>query len=176
METGRNVFDREKGYMSDDVFNAILPNLNKYSRDLTLGFFGESTLHPKFNEYVDKLAYKKKYKLILNSNCSLLTKNDDQTLRKFNMFRISMDSPVESEWQDQCPGGNVIDINGNTSSDRLRVLQEKTLYWLSLKSRPTISLIYVTSSRNIKTIDQFAKKWCKYLRGGDMIIVKRMLT
>jgi radical SAM protein with 4Fe4S-binding SPASM domain len=44
---GGNQFNREKGYLSDEVFELFLDNARKYAKSVTVSFFGEQMLHPK---------------------------------------------------------------------------------------------------------------------------------
>ncbi len=56
--SGGNVFDRDKGYMPEDVFALVEDNCRRHATCVVLGFFGEQMLHPRFCEYVRRLAEK----------------------------------------------------------------------------------------------------------------------
>src|SRR4030042_133162 len=50
---GGNRFDREKGYMSDELWSVVVENAAKYASYVGLGFFGEPLMHPEFRRYVE---------------------------------------------------------------------------------------------------------------------------
>ena len=178
-DTGRNVFNREKGHISDGVFNVARYNIDRYAKIVSIGFFGEQMLHPKFEEYIDKLAFRKRYKLSFNSNCSLITDLNFDTIKKFDLFRVSLDASNGTLWNELCPGDTVKDLDGSESpnkEDRFKVLEKKIESWLSRADHPPIELECVVLSHNKHDTKNLIKKWRHKLGPLDRLVIKTVLT
>lgn len=151
--------------MSDELFETILTNLEKYkTKEVVIGFFGEQMLHPRFVEYVCMFPKKRKYKLKLNTNMSLVTEDMMHQLGNIDEFRMSMESINAEEYEKLRPGG------------QFDVIVEKMEYWLSLKHRPKTRIDYVTCSINKDEKSTFVDTWLHKMRKGDYILTKTVET
>ena len=173
---GGNQFNREKGYMSDELFNLALENAEKYANLVTIGFFGEPLLHPKFEDYVKAFPTERCYTLEINTNWSLVTKENMDTLKRFDYVRISLDASYSALWEKLCPGGPILDLNGVPRQDRYDTITEKIEYWLSLPEHTPTKLVYVVSSINEHDRESFVKKWRPKLSPRDYILTKSVLS
>lgn len=171
-----NPFDREKGFMSQEIFNLSLSNANKYAKQVTLGFFGEPLLHPKFVEYINSFPKNHLYKLILNTNFSLVTNKVLEALNAVDIVKISFDANSSDLWNTLCPGGPVLDMDGNKQADRYGCMSEKIERWLEREERPRTTIIHVVSSYNENEVGEFIKEWQPKLRKGDEILTKTVLS
>ena len=171
-----NAFDRPKGFMSDELWAKSVEAAMKHARNLTIGFFGEQQLHPKFDEFIRSVPDKRKFVLILNSNWSLVTEDSVDTLRKFNQVRISFDSADPDKWEKLCPGGALLTVNGKKSASRFGALADKTRWWMKMKNRPATNLIFVTQDENKDEVKAFVNEWRHVLGPRDKINTKSILT
>ena len=172
---GRNSFYREKGYMPENLFNIVLKNVKKYAKEVSIGFFGEQMLHPKFNEFIKSLAYNKKYELTINTNLSLVTNKNIEILKLFDEVRINLDSSYSLLYNRTCPG-TVLDINGNINHNRLETISKKLEYWLSLPDHSPTRIVYTVSSFNEHDKNQFVKLWLPKLTNKDYILMKSIIS
>lgn len=173
---GGNLFNREKGYMSDELFNLVLENAEKYAKSVTIAFFGEPLLHPKFEDYVESFPTNRCYALYLNSNWSLVTKKNMDTLKRVDSVRISIDASYAALYETLRPGGRVLDFNGVPCDDRYNTITEKIEYWLSLPDHAPTRLVYVVSSINEHDRKKFVKKWQPKLGPNDHILTKSVIS
>ena len=171
-----NIFDREKGYMSEDLFKIFLENAERYASSVVIGFFGEPMLHPKFEKFIQAFPQKRRYKLILNTNWSLANKENMETLMLFDSLRISIDASKSNLYETLCPGGPILDLDGRKSAERYETLVDKLNYWLNLEGHPHTILIYVISSLNAADKEVFLKKWLPKVGPEDSILTKRVIS
>jgi len=174
--TGGNKFNREKGYMSDELWNLVLENASKYASYIGLGFFGEPLLHPAFERYIELIPRNRPYDLIIFDNWSLVTKEKMETLKRFNCVVISLDASYSALWERLCPGGAVLDLNGMPSEGRYRTIVEKIEYWLSLKDHAPTQLCFVISSINEHDIEEFVRKWRPKISERDVVLTKTIIS
>lgn len=144
-------YKRDRGYVSDEVFEAFLDAAGKYASCVSIGFFGEQMLHPRFAEYMSRLAENKSYKLVLFSNFSKLRPEMIPPLMECDIVKIS----TNIEHPDA-----VSNINK----------------WLEVPNHPRTYLIYVTSSENVNRKQDFLNKWLPVLPKNDGIITKTIIT
>jgi len=173
---GGNQFNREKGFMSDELFNLVLGNAERYANLVTIGFFGEPLLHPKFEDYVKLFPTNRDYRLEINTNWSLVTKENMEALKRFDYVRISLDASYAALWEKLCPGGAILDLNGIPRQDRYDTITEKIEYWLSLPEHAPTRLVYVVSSINQHDRNRFVKEWRPKLGSRDHILTKSVLS
>jgi len=173
---GANRFDREKGFMSEELFNTFLENAEEYAASVVIGFFGEPMLHPRFEDFVEAFPKRRRYQLILNTNWSLTTKENMEALMHFDSVRISIDASNSELYETLCPGGPVLDMDGRARVDRYETLVEKIEYWLDLDRHPRTTLIYVVSSLNKDDKEAFLKEWLPKVKPEDSIATKRVLS
>jgi sulfatase maturation enzyme AslB (radical SAM superfamily) len=160
---GGNQFNREKGYLSDEVFELFLDNARKYAKSVTVSFFGEQMLHPKC-EYMKRLAYGRKYKLILFSNFSLVTKAMLPAMMDCDVVKISLDASNPETFNYVCPNGDYGVIIVNIGR------------WLNIDNHPKTYLVFVTSSINKHDKQAFLDKWLPRLSKNDGIITKSVIS
>ncbi len=170
-----NPFDRDKGFMSEELFELAAENARRYASKVSLGFFGEQMLHPKFGEYVQRLR-SDAYELVLFSNWSLFTREHVQALRACDRIQISLDSVDGPTWKSLCPGGPVLDLDGKPGGDRYETLVDKISYWLSLSDRPSTGLECVISSVNQADRHRIPRQWRRHLGPNDHIATKSVLS
>jgi hypothetical protein len=77
---GGNRFDRQKGYMSDELWGLVVENAAKYASYVGLGFFGEPLLHPRFWQYVKMIPKQRRYAFDLFTNWSLVTRENMEAM------------------------------------------------------------------------------------------------
>jgi MoaA/NifB/PqqE/SkfB family radical SAM enzyme len=173
-----NVFNRPKGFMSDVLFAKARSAALQHAQSVTIGFFGEQQLHPKFDELMKSIPPrgKRKFTLILNSNWSLVTQDTVDTLRNFDLVRISVDSADADQWEKLCPGGAVLNPNGTKGKSRFAALAAKTEWWMKIKNRPRTNIIFVTQEENEAERLAFVKEWKNILGRHDRINTKSILT
>jgi len=173
---GSNQFNREKGYMSEELWDIVLRNAAKYVGIIMIGFFGEPLLHPKFKSFIQMIPANRPYILHINTNWSLVTKENMETLKCFDLVRISLDTSNASLWEKLCPGGPVLDLNGVPSIDRYNMIAEKIEYWLQLKDHAPTRLVCVVSSINEHDVEKHVDLWHPKLSPRDHIQTKTILS
>lgn len=173
---GGNQFNREKGYMSEELFNLVMENAAKYAQWVCIGFFGEPLLHQNFQRFVESIPANRCYRLVLNTNWSLATKENMSTMKRFDLVAISLDASYSDLWEKLCPGSPVLTLNGVPSRDRYDVIVEKIQYWLSLPDHAPTQLVYVVSSVNEHNKNRFVKEWRPRLGPRDHILTKTILS
>jgi len=161
---GGNVYNRDKGYISDEVFGLALENARKYAKSVSISFFGEQMLHPEFSKYMKKLAEDKPYKLILFSNFSLFGPATYDAVMKCDVVKISLDASDSELFEKLCPDGDFADIEANIG------------IWLALKNHPKTYLVYTTSSINKHDKRTFLDKWLPKMSSNDGIITKSVIS
>jgi len=171
-----NQFDRPKGFISKKLFELVLWNAERYAREVVIGFFGEPMLHPLFQEFINSFPDKRRYKVILNTNWSLITAETMISLKKLDEVRISIDASKAEIWEQLCPGGKVLDLEGNPSRNRYAALVEKIEYWLSLPKHPRTNLVYVVSSVNKDDKERFLEQWLPKITLEDHIVTKTVIS
>lgn len=162
--SGGNPYNREKGYLSDEVFGIFLENARKYARSVSVSFFGEQMLHPKFDEYITRLSENRRYKLILFSNWSLVTDEMIPVIRKCDIVKISLDASNAKLFYKLCPDSRYRELTGRISK------------WLSLEDRPATYLVYTISSLNEYDKGAFLEKWLSKLTRRDGVIAKSVIS
>ncbi len=173
---GGNQFNREKGHMSDELFNLVLQNAEKYVKSVRIGFFGEPLLHPKFEDYIKSFPTNRCYSLDMNTNWSRVTKKNMDTLKRFDVVRISIDASYSALYEKLRSGAPVLDLNGVPCRDRYSTITEKIEYWLSLPDHVPTILVYVVSSINEHDRKNFVKKWRPKLGPQDYILTKSVIS
>jgi pyruvate-formate lyase-activating enzyme len=171
-----NRFDRGKGYMAGAVFDIVVENAKRYAREIVMGFFGEQTMHKSFDEYVWKLRGAFKRRMILNTNWSLVTAKMMDTIEVFDQVRISIDASNADLYEQLCPGGAFLDLDGSVAKDRYATLVRKIEHWFDRRRHPETWLIYVTSSINKHDRSEFARQWVPKTPQRDRVIMKRVVS
>jgi radical SAM protein with 4Fe4S-binding SPASM domain len=163
--------------MSEELFDICLYNINKYvPHEVVFGFFGEQMLHPRFNDFISKLPENHKYRLKLNTNFSLATYRDLDSLHKFDEVKISLDSSDGEIWNKLCPGSAILKMDGSVGSDRYITMEEKVKEWLEIENHSKTRLIYVISHINKSGKDAFIEKWRPLLSKRDCIHFKSIIS
>lgn len=160
-----NRFDRKKGYMSSGLFDLCMKNAKRYASEVTLGFFGEQLLHPQFEEFVERIPKKRKYRLVLNTNWSLVSRKTYPILNRFDCVKVSLDAASSDLYSKLCPGPK------GYMSQASRLID-----WLREKNRPRTEIIYVTSSINKAHRLYFVDTWRPKLRKNDVVSTKSVIT
>lgn len=173
---GGNKFNRAKGYMSDDLWCLVLENAKKYARYIGLGFFGEPLLHPAFQRYIEMIPSDRPYRLIIFTNWSLVTREHMEILKRFDRIIISLDASYSALYEKLCPGGAILDLNGETSQDRYDTIVEKIEYWLNMADHALTQLCFTISSVNEHDADEFVNKWRPRLGRQDEVLTKTILS
>ncbi|RLC92061.1 MAG: hypothetical protein DRI39_08955 [Chloroflexi bacterium] len=174
---GGNQFTREKGYMSDDLFSLVLENAARYAKRVQIGFFGEPLLHPRFEDYITSFPSKRRYSVDLNTNWSLVTRKTMDILKHLDCVIISLDASYSRLYDELCPGGPVLDLDGMPCRDRHAVLVDKIDYWLRLPDHAPTRIVYVVSSINEHDVKTFVDQWRPKLRSPkDCILTKSVLS
>jgi sulfatase maturation enzyme AslB (radical SAM superfamily) len=173
---GGNRFDREKGYMSEELWSLVVDNAAKYASYVGLGFFGEPLLHPEFRRYVEMIPCRRRYGFDLFTNWSLVTRENMESLKHFDCVRISFDASYAELWEQLCPGGTVLDLDGGPSGDRYSTLVSKMEYWLRQPDHAPTNLHCVVSEANQHYTKQLIAKWRPRLGSRDYIWTKTIIS
>ncbi len=176
--SGGNLFNRPKGYMPEDVFALVEGNCRRHATCVVLGFFGEQMLHPRFCEYVRRLAAKpRRYSMVINTNLSMATWEHLDALRLFDEVKISLDAYTSEQYERVRRGGRVITLNGRGfHEDRYSGMLDKTRQWLNIDPHPPTLLKFVVSEHTKGTEQQFLDYWLPRLPRQDGVRVKQMIT
>ena len=173
---GGNRFDREKGYMSDELWGLVVENAGKYASYVGLGFFGEPLLHPRFRQYVEMIPVQRRYAFDLFTNWSLVTRDNMEALKHFDYVRISFDASKPDLWEQLCPGGPVLDLDGVPSKDRYGTLVGKMEYWLRQPDHAPTNLHCVVSETNQHDTETLIAEWRPRLGPRDYIWTKTIIS
>ncbi len=172
---GGNRFTRPLGSMSPSLFKKATREAMCCAEHVSLGFFGEQLLHPRFSEFILSVPRERPFSLFLNTNWSLATEDMLDALRRFDVVRISLDAADKETWERLCPGGVVRDNRGIPGNGRYETLTEKIRWWLSLEDRPKTWIVCVRKQGN-EGEDEIVRMWKPLLRKGDCLVTKAMLT
>lgn len=173
---GGNVFDRKKGYMSEELFEIFLDNAHRYASHVIIGFFGEQMLHPRFEQFMQTFPRSRPYSVVLFTNWSLATRQNMDSLKNADNVRISMDASCSEVFEELRSGGAVLDLDGHPTANRYETLVQKLDYWLKLSDRPQTTLKYVVSSVNETDRDKFVAKFVPKLKQGDDLVTKSVIS
>jgi sulfatase maturation enzyme AslB (radical SAM superfamily) len=173
---GGNQFNREKGFMSDELWGLVLQNASKYAVYVCLSSIGEPLLHPAFQRYVEMIPRDRPYRLEIFTNWSLATRKNMETLKSFDCVRISLDASNSTLWEKLCPGGAALDLDGTPCQDRYDTIVKKIEYWLGLPDHPPTNLHCVVSSINEHETDLLVSKWRSKLGPRDSIWTKTVIS
>lgn len=171
-----NRFDRAQGFMSDETFGLCLANARKYAHSVSISFFGEQMLHPRFADLIRSVPPRRPYQLITNTNGSLLTERSLETLKLFDVVRFSIDSADSDSFERLRPGGAILTIGGKRGVNRYRALAEKIEHWLSLPDHPPTCLVYVKTQSNRDAVQEYLDHWLPLMPPDDHVIVKSVLS
>ena len=173
-----SVFTRRKGFMDPDLFRKTITEANRWAQSYSMGFFGEQQMHPQFDELIQGVPKRKDRKFLfsLNTNWSLVTKDTLETLKCFDQVRISIDASTKEVWEALCPGSDLLTKDGVKGNGRYETLIEKIKWFLQLKDRSNVRLIYVRQTANKHDEDVFRNEWKHYLRPTDTLVTKAILT
>jgi radical SAM protein with 4Fe4S-binding SPASM domain len=174
----RKLHHRERGFISQEVFDRALGQCQRHASAVSIGFFGEQLLHPKYNEFILRMK-RRAFKLVVNTNISLCTR---ETFNAWigagvNEVRLSLDAANPNVFN-RCRPGAVRDLNGRPVSkdQRLAAIHEKIKHWFSLpKHRPT-RIVYVKSSFNKGEKRKFVRQWRPHLKGKDHLMLKQIVS
>ena len=171
-----NPFDRRQGFMSDETFALALENAAKYARSVSISFFGEQMLHRRFNELIRSVPRDRKYHLVTNTNGSLLTHKNIETLKLFDIVRFSIDSVDSESFERLRPGSAVLTINGKRGENRFDTLAEKIEHWLNLPDHPPTFLVHVTTDANQHDRQAYLDHWLPRMGPNDHVIMKSVIS
>ena len=171
-----NRFDRPQGFISKETFDLCLENAEKYAAALTFGFFGEQMLHPKFGELISSISKLRSYKIVINTNGSLLTKQNIDILKMFDVVRLSIDSSDSDSFESLRPGGAVLTINGQRGENRYDSLREKIEYWFNEPDHPKTALVHVTTDENKGARQEYLEYWLPRIPKRDSVIMKSVIS
>ncbi len=176
MPDGLNKFDRPQGFMSQETFQLCLQNAGKYAASFTFGFFGEQMLHPRFDELIFSIPEVRRYKLVINTNGSLLTTKNIDALKHFDIVRLSIDSVDSESFERLRPGGAVLTINGKRGENRFAALEEKIRYWLNTPDHPPTQLVHTTTQANESDRQRYLDYWLPKMGPRDCVVLKSVLS
>lgn len=132
---------RERGFMSDQVFNRTLSDLLKMKPNrIQLVGNGESTLHPKFGEYVSKLAQTGNYlSLVTNGQWKDLIVAEQILKAPLDLVEISVDAGGKEKYEASRINGSfeTLLFNLNILKTLKERLKAKTLINIRVMLRPS---------------------------------------
>ncbi len=83
-----------------EIFNEVKEAVNQFDFDvLTITSNGEPTLYPYLNELIDKLKTLNKKLLILSNSSTIYKKEMQNTLKKLDIVKLSLDSVMEKTFK-----------------------------------------------------------------------------
>lgn len=166
-EHAGNIFDRKKGFINDEVFQTCNKFVKEYANFLTIGFFGEQTLHKDFCRYSNILNENRTYTMHLNTNFSHeLTDKIIQAYGCYDRIRISLDALDKETYDYLCPS-----VDG-----MFEKVTENIKNYLKIKNRPQVAIIFVRSEHNKDSEHDFVKFWKQFTKGNDIIVCKSVLS
>jgi radical SAM protein with 4Fe4S-binding SPASM domain len=171
-----NRFDRPQGFMSRATFDLALANARKHAESLSFGFFGEQMLHPKFSSYIRSIPRDRPFRLVISTNGSLLTDQNVETLKHFDLVRFSIDSTDSGSFERLRPGAAVLTINGQRGNDRFEALAGQIERWLSLPGHPSTQLVHVTTDVNQNDRQQYLDHWLPKVGPDDCVVLKSVIS
>ena len=96
----------------DEIFNEVKEAVNLYKFDvLTITSNGEPTLYPDLDELIDKLKTLNKKTLILSNSSTIDNPKIQNSLKKFDMVKLSLDAVTPSVFKKIDRPAKNIDIN-----------------------------------------------------------------
>ncbi len=171
-------YDRKIGTITMPVFLRMIEECERVAKTVELNFFGEQTLHPKYHEFLAIMKARKNYRLVTNTNMSLLDRKTMDTWidTKMDQVRLSIDA-IDSDVFDIARPGRVKSLNGESiKTDRLGVIHEKMKLWFSLPDHRPTRLVFVESQYNKGQSQRFIDYWTPYLGVQDELIIKPILS
>jgi len=173
-------FNRNKGFMSFDVFKKAIENADKYCEEMNFSFFGEPTMHPDF---LDFITYARQasplLRIVMNTNLSYATRDIFQKLIEVELteLRLSLDAATAETYDQVRPGTYFVDLDGNRSKEnRFETICKKAEYWFSLPNHCRTRHVFTVNSKNVSEIKPFVEKWQPHLGKNDFILTKNVLT
>ena len=171
-----NSFTRPKGFMSPELHLEVVKSAETSADQLLYGFFGEPLLHPRFKELVEQVPNKRSYEYVINTNWSQMSTRQIEPLLHFDHVRVSLDTLDADLYDRICPGPMVRDWDGIKSKKRHSVIVEKLKRWLAIESRPSTSIVFVTTAHNQSERSEFVDYWRPLLGPNDFILQKTVLS
>jgi sulfatase maturation enzyme AslB (radical SAM superfamily) len=171
-----NVFDRPFGFMSQETFDLCLDNAWKYAESLSFSFFGEQMLHPRFSELIASIPAERPYRLVTNTNGSLLTERNIEALMRFDVVRFSIDSIDSESFNRLRPGGAILTVEGRPGHDRFAALAEQIERWLARPGHPHTQLVFVTTEANKGLREEYLDYWRPRLGPADCVVTKSVIS
>ncbi len=171
-----NIFNRKKEFISRELCELALDEAGKHTDNVLIGFFGKPLLHPRFRELMACIPVQSYYEVHLNTNWSLFEKKHVETFRRLHSVRISLDTNDPDLYDTLCSGGHVLTWEGQKNSERLPVIEEKLKQWLGLQHRPKTRIVVVKSTYNRNDLNGFVRKWQPFLKAGDQILLKSVIS
>jgi len=171
-----NPFDRPQGFMSQETFDLALAAADRSAASLSFGFFGEQTLHPRYSELIRSIPRERSFRLVTNTNGSMLTEANLEALKRFDLVRFSIDSVDSESFERLRPGGAILTVNGKRGGDRFEALAEQIERWLSLPDHPPTHLIYVTTEANRDDRRRYLDHWLPRMGPTDAVVMKSVLS
>jgi MoaA/NifB/PqqE/SkfB family radical SAM enzyme len=132
---------RERGYMSDEVFAGILASLKEMKTNrIQLVGNGESTIHPKFSEFISELGKTKRFiSMVTNGQWIKEQVISDMLRAPLDLVEISIDSGGKEGYERSRVNGNFEKLLSNlTLLKKLRdELRSKTMINIRVMLRPS---------------------------------------
>lgn len=173
-------YDRPRGFMEPGLFREVVAQAARCANEINLSFFGEQTLHPRFEEYMRVLAGRPaSLRVVLNTNLSRLTRHTFALFREMRLddLRLSIDAATSRTYDLVRPGAQVLDLDGAPATgDRFRAIRAKAEYWFALPGHTPTRHVFPVSSANRHEMRDFADFWLPRLGPGDLILFKNVLT
>jgi radical SAM protein with 4Fe4S-binding SPASM domain len=171
-----NTFDRPFGFMSQETFDLCLAGARNHAESVSFSFFGEQMLHPRFAELIFSIPRTRPYRLVTNTNGSLLTRLNIDALKRFDLVRFSLDSTDSASFERLRPGGAVLTVEGQRGDDRYETLTEQIECWLSLPDHPRTQLVYVTTDANQHDRQAYLDHWLPRMGPNDCVVLKSVIS
>ncbi|RDV25059.1 radical SAM protein [Alteromonas aestuariivivens] len=172
------VYDRQIGNITSPVFHRIVDECERVAKTVELNFFGEQTLHPKYHEFLTVMKSRQNYRVVTNTNMSLLDPSIMELWidAKVDQIRLSIDA-IDSDVFDIARPGRVRSLDGKSiKKNRLEAIHEKMKMWFSLPDHRPTRLVFVESQFNQGQSNRFIDYWTPYLGVSDELIVKPVLS
>ena len=100
LEPAKPIDIYENAPSADEIFEEVKKAINEFDFDvLTVTSNGEPTLYPYLDELMDKLKTLNKKLLILSNSSTIYKKDIQETLKKFDIVKLSLDSVDEKTFK-----------------------------------------------------------------------------
>ncbi len=173
-------FDRDKGYMDEELYRHVLDQAYHYAREINFSFFGEPMMHPDFLRFLDLLKDRPSdLRVVMNTNLSYATRDHFDKLIEIHLdeLRISIDAATPETYDIVRPGKHFVSLDGAVREGfRFDAITAKVEHWFRRSDHRPTRHVYTVNSRNLDELEAYVRRWGALLGSDDVILAKNVLT